>query len=196
MHCYEATHDQMPPAAVTDAQGHPLYSWRVLILPYIDEEELYKQFHLDEPWNSPHNLTLFEKMPKTYKSSFWSGDEPGMTRFQVIVGPGTAFERDGMDLVDLAKGGWKTILIVQSDTPVPWTKPEELTYDPNHPLPALMLQSKPVRFLGRELWRKHGYLVSFVDAEVKFIRDKTPESTIRSLITRGGNSTIDIAGLE
>ena len=55
-----------PPAAICDKDGRPLLSWRVAILPYIDQEDLYKQFHLDEPWDSPHNRSLIEKMPGTY----------------------------------------------------------------------------------------------------------------------------------
>jgi hypothetical protein len=55
--CYEQTHGSFP-SAVMEKDGKPLLSWRVAILPLIDEDALYKRFHLDEPWDSPHNLEV------------------------------------------------------------------------------------------------------------------------------------------
>src|ERR1700676_3675353 len=66
MHNYHSTYDCFPPAVTADDQGRPLLSWRVLILPYLEEAPLYAQFHLDEPWDSPHNLPLASKMPRVY----------------------------------------------------------------------------------------------------------------------------------
>jgi len=66
MHNYESTHGQMPPAVVYGSDGQALHSWRVLILPYIEQGELYRQFKLDEPWDSPHNIQLLPKMPRVY----------------------------------------------------------------------------------------------------------------------------------
>ncbi len=61
---FESARKHLPPSAICDKDGHPLLSWRVAILPYLGEGNLYKQFHLDEPWDSPHNRTLIAKMPK------------------------------------------------------------------------------------------------------------------------------------
>lgn len=60
----------LPMQASLDADGKPLLSWRVHILPYIEQKELYDQFHLDEPWDSEHNKTLISKMPAIYESPF------------------------------------------------------------------------------------------------------------------------------
>ena len=60
---YEAEHGRLPPAIVRDSGGRPLYSWRVLILPYLGEEELYNEFRRDEPWDGPHNRRLIDKAP-------------------------------------------------------------------------------------------------------------------------------------
>src|SRR5262249_57243764 len=94
MHNYQDDHGQLPPAVVYGPDGTPLYSWRVLILPYIEEQDLYKQFHLDEPWDSPHNLTLLERMPSTYKAPGRKAGlmPPGHTVCHVFVGKGAAFE--------------------------------------------------------------------------------------------------------
>ncbi|HTU19628.1 MAG TPA: DUF1559 domain-containing protein [Gemmataceae bacterium] len=58
----------LPPAALVDRQGRPLLSWRVLILPFLEQQNLYNEFHLDEPWDSPHNLRQLPRMPKVYSS--------------------------------------------------------------------------------------------------------------------------------
>src|SRR5262245_61617464 len=82
---------RLPPAKVRDRAGRTLYSWRVVLLPFLDAKELYQQFKLDEPWDSPDNKKLLEQMPKCYKPKFGGDDAPGLTRYRVLVGPGTAF---------------------------------------------------------------------------------------------------------
>src|SRR3954453_12973827 len=93
MHSYESHHGSLPPPAVHDKDGRPLLSWRVLILPYVEQDELYKRFRLDEPWDSPHNRALLPEMPRTYTA--YNGSKPPTphsTYYQAFVGKGTAFE--------------------------------------------------------------------------------------------------------
>ena len=141
MHAYHDKHGQLPPAVVCGADGRPLHSWRVLILPYIEQGELYKQFKLDEPWDSPHNIQLLCKMPPAYEPlpSKARTMPPFHTICHVFVGKGTAFEGpNGLRLKeDFPNGTHNTILIVEAGKPVPWTKPENLIYDPQGPLPEL-----------------------------------------------------------
>ncbi len=66
LHNYHDTTNGFPAAAITSKDGKPLLSWRVAILPYIEQQELYNQFHLNEPWDSPHNKTLIARMPVAY----------------------------------------------------------------------------------------------------------------------------------
>ena len=66
MHNYHAANDHLPPAAIKDKAGKPLLSWRVAILPYLEQAALYNKFHLDEPWDSPHNKALIASMPAVY----------------------------------------------------------------------------------------------------------------------------------
>lgn len=136
---YESAHGILP-AAITDADGRPLLSWRVAILPFIEEQALYEQFHLDEPWDSEHNRGLLGLMPLTFACpSAASG--PGITRYLLLDGPGTAFETSRLDtglgaaarvrgvkLGELPTDSSETLLIVEapSDRAVAWTKPEEL----------------------------------------------------------------------
>src|SRR5205823_2150780 len=69
---YGDDHKQrLPPAAVRDPEGRPLLSWRVLLLSYLGDEDLFLQFRLDEPWDSPHNRTLLPRMPDVYRLITW-----------------------------------------------------------------------------------------------------------------------------
>jgi hypothetical protein len=94
MHNFNDATGQLPPAVVYDRDGRPLYSWRVLLLPYVEENQLYNEFHLDEPWDSPHNKPLLARMPKVYAQAGSRPKEPYATYFQVFDGPGAAFDSD------------------------------------------------------------------------------------------------------
>ncbi|MBX9580751.1 MAG: DUF1559 domain-containing protein [Gemmataceae bacterium] len=140
-HNYEQTHGALPPAAVRGPDGTPLLSGRVLILPYIEEQKLYDEFRLDEPWDSPHNLRLLERMPSLYAPPGRKKAlvPPYHTICHVFVGPGTPFE-DGARITlagGFPDGPSNTLLFVEAGDPVPWTKPEEITFDPAGPVPQL-----------------------------------------------------------
>jgi hypothetical protein len=194
-HNYYGVYDHLPPPAITDKDGRPLLSWRVAMLPFIEQDNLYKQFRQDEPWDGPHNYALLAKMPKTYMTD-WSGrDPPNTTHFQVFVGPGTAFEREGLTFKDFADGTGNTIALVDAANPVPWTKPDDLVYDPNGPLPQFTIHNLQYQFLCYSAGKKPCYLVGMMDASVRFIRADMPESTIRAMITRNGGEQVDASTL-
>jgi hypothetical protein len=172
----------LPPAVVRAKDGRPLYGWRVLLLPHLEQDDLYKQFHLDEPWDSDHNKRLLAKTPRYYEPVGGGPDPPGLTRYQVFVGPGTAFERDGLTWEEVSN----TLLIVEAADPVPWSMPADLPYDPDRPLPSLGgPYGKPVRLLGYQSWRTPGFDACFADdASARFIPRDTDEKTLRGLIAR------------
>jgi hypothetical protein len=177
MHCYNDTHGKFPPAVVYGKDGRPLYSWRVLLLPFIDQEKLYKEFKLDEPWDSPHNLELLRRMPMSFaapgrKAALIPADH---TFCHVFVGRGTAFEHpEGQRVASFINGLSSTLLIVEGGKPVPWTKPEELLYAPDSPLPDL-----PGPF--KDILR-----IAFADGSVQYLKRDISESALRVLITRNG----------
>src|SRR5439155_26925435 len=108
LHNYQGEHGRLPPAVVYGEDGTPLHSWRVLLLPYIGQEELYSEFRLDEPWDSPHNLALLPRRPRAYApppGKMWKMP-PDHTVCQVFVGRGAAFEgQEGLRLPeDFLKG--------------------------------------------------------------------------------------------
>ncbi len=133
LHNYKDAYGRFPPAVVRDANGRPLYSWRVLILPFMEQSELYNQFHLDEAWDSRHNRALLSRCPLEYRPIGVDVPEGG-TFIQVYVGPGTAFENPlGEPLALGAKstgnfpdGTSETILAVEAGESVPWSAPFDL----------------------------------------------------------------------
>jgi hypothetical protein len=178
---------RLPPSALRDQDSRPLLSWRVLLLPYIGEEDLYRQFHLDEPWDSPHNLTLLPKMPRTYAVRGPTVDRPpGTTFYQVFTGPDAAFETTtGARLPNDFSKPSATILVVEAGTAVPWTKPQDIEYDPQRPLPQLGGQFPgPGRFRLLPSGRRKGVMVGMGDGSFHSVKASMPEHTWRWAISR------------
>lgn len=163
------------PAAIFSEEGTPLLSWRVRILPYLREQELFKQFKLDEPWDSPHNKALIERIPDIYRPVGDTTTDPGHTHYQVFVGKGTLFDGpEGMKVRQVTDSLAETLLIVEAAEPVPWSKPADLVYSPEEPLPRLGASAKD------------GFHAVFADGRVKFLRNPD-EKTIRSAISPSGS---------
>jgi hypothetical protein len=174
---YLAENHRLPPPAITGAKGEPLLSWRVALLPYLGEKDLYTRFKLDEPWDSVHNKKLLERMPAVYARED-AKKKTSSTGLRVYTGPGTPFEgREGVPLSDITDGLPSTLLIVQANEQVPWTKPEELSYDPKQPLRVAVEQGL------------------FADGSVRFLFANTDAKTRQGIITRNGGEKIDLAGL-
>jgi prepilin-type processing-associated H-X9-DG protein len=186
---------RLSPAVVTDKAGGPLYSWRVKLLPYLEEGELYHRFRPQEPWDSPHNRPLAEETPNCYLPRLAFPDLPGTTSYQVFVGPNTPFDRQGRSLKEFSAN---TILVAEAAQPVTWSKPADLPYDPAKPLPKLGgFFTRAVEDLwGRKIGRKPGFNVLFADGSVRFLRQDIDEAVLRSLITGVGSEQVDVSKLE
>jgi RNA polymerase sigma factor (sigma-70 family) len=138
MHGYLDDNGNFPPAAAFDKDGKPLLSWRVMLLPFIGEKDLFRQFKLDEPWDSPNNKKLLPQMPKVYAPVRGKGKAPHSTFYQVFTGKKTIFEGTrGSRIVDIPDGTSNTILLIEAGESVPWTKPADLVFDEKKPLPKL-----------------------------------------------------------
>lgn len=129
-----------------DKKTYP-FSWRVAILPFIEQNELYQQYHFDEPWDSEHNLTLLDKMPVIYRSPFAKADqEPGETNMLGFRGKSSALGTGGGEETGTFTDGLaNTILLIEAECSVPWTKPQDIPEDAgsvrffdDHPLTFLM----------------------------------------------------------
>ena len=123
---YDLRHGTLPAAYTVDANGQPLHSWRVLLLPYVGEEKLYAQIRLDEPWDSQHNRQFHAAIPSIYRCPTAAWTKQGETTYSVVVGEHTAFQPGaGKPLDDFGK---TLILAVERWEPVCWMDPaSELT---------------------------------------------------------------------
>jgi hypothetical protein len=191
---YADSHNgRLPPAVLYDKSGKPLHSWRVLLLPYLEEDHLYKEFHLEEPWDSPHNLKLQSRIPKVFQllPRGYAGETPAgpsETLIQVFVGKGTAFEgTQGLRLPeDFPDGTSNTILLIEAGKGVPWTKPADLAYGAGQPLPSLggAFPGPEPFFLWGQNYRA-GMHVGFADGSVRFFElGEVGEDTLREMIIR------------
>ena len=184
LHNFHSAQNRFPGRAIADKDGKPLLSWRVAILPYIEQAELYNKFHLDEPWDSPHNLSLASQMPNVYAcpSDPSATKNTGQTGYRVFEGPGTLFEDDqGVAMATITDGTANTLAVVESKQTVPWSKPDELVYDPNGPTPPL------------GSFHPGGFNALFADGSTRFIKMSINDRTLRALITRNGNEVVDAA---
>ena len=227
----------MPAPAIYDKKGKALLSWRVELLPYLGEQELYKQFKRDEAWDSPHNKKLLSKMPKVYAPPGMRTRQPYSTFYQVFVsagektgaggaaagaggegsatakpmaggaggagapgGAGPAAAAEGYSSpansaafvkgqrvpfpAHFTDGTSNTILIVEAGNAVPWTKPEDLHYAADEPLPELGGLFPDI------------FHAAFVDGSVHTLTKKYDEANLRAAITAGAGEVIDLAKIE
>lgn len=125
---YANDHNTYPTAYIKSGEGKPLLSWRVTILPYLGYEELYRQFHLDEAWDSPHNLRLLPRMPEVYKVSPYSAEfEPGYTAITTVVGPNSLLSKDKPVRLDDVSDHFGVLTLRRQG--IPWTAPDDLNSD-------------------------------------------------------------------
>jgi Protein of unknown function (DUF1559) len=161
-----------PSSAIYDREGRPILSWRVALLPYLKEDSLYREFNLDEPWDSLQNKRLLKRLPKALQTPDY--ERWGTGRFKastlVFTGEGTIFEgKKGLRKADARK---QAILLAHlpNDAGVYWTKPSDLAYAADKPLPQLF-----GRYGGR-------LQVMLVDGTFRNIDQGTDEKALRDLI--------------
>jgi hypothetical protein len=185
MHNYHDATGRLPAHALYAKDGKtPLLSWRVAILPYIEQDNLYKQFKLDEPWDGPNNKRLIPLMPQVYAApGAPPAGEPGRAHYKVFVGPGAGFDGSprGLRLTDIRDGSSNTLMAVESGDAVVWTKPDDMPFDqfdPQKPLPKLT----PI----------HPGIVNavFFDGAVRSLSMTLDEKILRALITVAGGEAI------
>lgn len=172
MHMYHDTRKSFPSRANFDKDGKPLLSWRVHILPFIEENDLYKQFHLDEPWDSEHNKKLIPLMPTVYRNPS-SLAVQGKADYLVPTGKGSIFEKQkGTPIREIRDGCSNTIMVVEVDPAraVIWTKPQGLKYD----------EANPMAGLGKA--HPNGFLVALADGSVRFISSGLDRQTFLNML--------------
>jgi uncharacterized protein (TIGR03067 family) len=180
IHYADTNKRRLPGPAIMSKDGKPLLSWRVAILPFIEQEHLYKQFKLNEPWDSPHNRKLLARMPKVYAPVRGKTKEPHSTYYQAFVGPGAAFEH-GKQIrypAGFPDGTSNTIMLAEGGEAVPWTRPADLPFDPKKPLPRL----------GGLF--PDGLHVAMFDGSAAWVNRGFDERDLHAAITRAGGEVL------
>ena len=178
IHNYESANKKLPPAYSVDKDGKPLLSWRVHILPYLDESDLYDQFHLDEPWDSAHNKKLLEKMPAVFDNPA-NYHVSGKTTFLGVAGDNGAFGVKKMTFADIKDGLSNTVSIVDvnSNNAVEWTSPKDL--DPD--------EIKDLLSFTNGTWGGSSCLIARCDGSTELL-DNDDESRLREMMHRSDGS--------
>ena len=177
IHNFESANGTLPPAAIVDKKGKPLLSWRVAILPYIEQDALYRSFKLDEPWDSEHNLKLSKMNIKTYVIPGQKNTMPGHTNYRVFHGNGALWDLvQGTKFAQITDGLSNTWMVFESEESVPWSKPDDFEFDPKKPLPKF----------GK--FFQGGFNVLYGDGSVRYFK-KQPKMA-KEMITRDGGEVI------
>ena len=175
-----------PPVWTADAEGKPLHSWRVLILPYLDEEELYNSIHLDEPWDSEHNRQFHSKMPTIFRCPASRFANEATTTYSWIAGP-SAYPSGPVALKpsDVTDNPNSTIMLVERKTPICWMKPEEISEE--NALKGVGID----RGIGSDHLRE-GANVAFFDGTIRFISNNAPLDSLKKIISYSGGEEIQL----
>ncbi|NOY42686.1 MAG: DUF1559 domain-containing protein [Planctomycetes bacterium] len=186
LHNFHSVHGAFPAGYNSDAQDKPLLSWRVHILPYLEEQALYNQFQLEEPWDSPHNKKLMNLMPDVFRSPNTKA-EAGKTTYLGVSGADGVFVRPqpdsllGTGMRKITDGTSNTVMTVEStdDRAIFWTKPGDFAPKKDNPQQGLRVDPQ------------HGMSLGFTDGSVRNVPKTIPNKTLKSLFTKSGGEVIE-----
>jgi hypothetical protein len=181
LHNYHDTYGHFP-VDIRDKDGKPLLSWRVEILPFIEQENLYKQFKLDEPWDGPNNRKLIDTIPRTLRSPRQAAALNNRTTYLAPLGKGFIWDSPkGIKISEITDGTSNTIMLVEADDDraVIWSKPEDITIDRKNPENGL---------LGHYV---DGFQAAMADGSVRFVRKGIDPAALWALFTRAGGEVVD-----
>ena len=187
-YAFQTYHDHFnafPPAFIADASGTPMHSWRVLILPYLDDARaarIYARYDFSKPWNSAENMALADEIPRVYQNPYRNDSKSFDTHVMVIRGPGTLFPDDQqIRFADITDGAAHTILVVEvAKTQTCWLEPKDLDVQ------TMSTRIHDPRAPGRGISspRRGGAYVVTADAFVHRLRTSELAVRLKRLITR------------
>ncbi len=182
---YDDQYGCLPPAYVADGDGRRMHSWRVLLLPYLDERELYEAYNFSEPWDGPNNRKLLARRPRVYALGDDKSQQGPLTNYLAVVGPETAWPgRTTLRYEDIRDGAAQTVLIVENvGAGVHWSEPRDLEYATMN----MRLADQPADGVSS---RFAPPAVVTVSDEVRTLRVDLPPDTLRALLTATGGEKV------
>ncbi|MCH5377564.1 MAG: DUF1559 domain-containing protein [Planctomycetes bacterium] len=188
-HNYHDTYKSFPPAYIPDEDGNPKHSWRVLILPFLEQRALYEQYNFDEPWDSPNNKIVGNTAIPAYRcpSDPSSGALPNQTNYMVVTGPNTVFNGgQAARMRDILDGTSNTIMVVETaGSGVSWSQPVDIDAgNVTFPVGARNPNSTGSFHPG-------GINVAMCDGSVRFVSNAIARAVWDALITRDGGERVD-----
>ena len=183
MHNYHDSYGTFPPAVTYSSDGKPMHSWRVLLLPFLDEVALHAQYNMNEPWNSPANSQLLSRMPRVYACPS-SPPELGVTHYAVPVGPRTMFPPErGVAVREITDGTSNTIMVLETHgSNLNWMAPVDMTVSAGVP------GAQPAVFSSLHTG---GFHVSLADGAVRYLSyDVATPQMLDLMLSRDGGEIV------
>ena len=176
----------LPPAYVADKHGKPLYSWRVLLLPYLGHQDLYEQFRLDEPWNSEDNRQVGDLAIALFQCPARSDMKLPTTNYLMVVGSHTISDGpEARKITEITDGLTDTIMLVEvADSLVYWAQPEDLHFDEL----KFIINGNKRQEIGS--YHQHGANVAFCDGSVRLLKKSTNPQLVKAMLTIDGGERI------
>jgi prepilin-type processing-associated H-X9-DG protein len=184
LHNYHDTYQTFPPAFIADKNGKPMTSWRVLILPYIEQQGLHSQYDFSKPWDSPENMAVAQNIPAVYRSPLEETSNPQNrlhTSYMFIAGKGTVFDKPGnISINGITDGTSNTIALAEvNGSGVLWTQPTDLDAAQ---LDFVIRGMKDARPGQLNTASPRGLNVGFFDGSVRVLPKDTPPAEFRSAV--------------
>ncbi|MGD9647719.1 MAG: DUF1559 domain-containing protein, partial [Pirellulales bacterium] len=202
MHNFHDTFGSFPPAVIRGPDGLPWHSWRVLLLPFLEQRALFQLYRFDEPWDGPNNKKLLDAVPAVYTDPIHGANKEHYTHYAAITGPGTAFSAEGPQFdgqkpkfdggtsIRRFADGTSNTLLVGSVSPaekIPWTKPQDVVLGDEFPVPG-----KPGSFaLPFKLSAGDCGVFLFADGSVHILPGPDDMAKFRGLLTIAGKEVLD-----